>query len=317
MPETLTFDMYGTLVDPLGVQRTLEGRVADPEAVARRWRETQLRYAALLTAMEHYHDFGWVTERALEHALATSGEAVDPAERRELVAAYDELEAFPDTRPGLERLREAGHFLAVFSNGTRAMIERVVSGAGIADCFDDLISVDEVGTFKPSPRVYRHAAARAGREVGRHLAGVGQPLRRGRRCHGGHAHGLGGPRRGGLRSARAGAGHRGGGAGRLGRRARIGLEAKPAVGRTLVISDLHLGGRLDRDVLRRPEALDALLEALDGVERLVLLGDVVELLERRPRDALAEAAAGAAPPGRGPRPRAGGDHRARATTTPS
>ena len=166
MPETLTFDMYGTLVDPLGVQRTLEGRVADPEAVARRWRETQLRYAALLTAMEHYHDFGWVTERALEHALATSGEAVDPAERRELVAAYDELEAFPDTRPGLERLRDAGHFLAVFSNGTRAMIERVVSGAGIADCFDDLISVDEVGTFKPSPRVYRHAAARAGREIG-------------------------------------------------------------------------------------------------------------------------------------------------------
>ena len=56
-----------------------------------------------------------------------------------------------------------------------------------------------------------------------------------------------------------------------------------------MISDLHLGGRLDRDVLRRPEALDALLEALDGVERLVLLGDVVELLERRPRDALAEA----------------------------
>jgi calcineurin-like phosphoesterase family protein len=52
--------------------------------------------------------------------------------------------------------------------------------------------------------------------------------------------------------------------------------------RTLVISDLHLGVRLGRDVLRRPEALDALLAALDGVERLVLLGDVVELLEGRP-----------------------------------
>jgi Calcineurin-like phosphoesterase len=48
---------------------------------------------------------------------------------------------------------------------------------------------------------------------------------------------------------------------------------------TLVVSDLHLGARLGRDVLRRPEALGALLDALDGVERLVLLGDVVELLE--------------------------------------
>jgi hypothetical protein len=59
--------------------------------------------------------------------------------------------------------------------------------------------------------------------------------------------------------------------------------------RTLVVSDLHLGARLRRDVLRRPVALDALLAALDGVDRLVLLGDVVELLEERPRRAMDEA----------------------------
>jgi UDP-2,3-diacylglucosamine pyrophosphatase LpxH len=59
--------------------------------------------------------------------------------------------------------------------------------------------------------------------------------------------------------------------------------------RTLVISDLHLGSRLGRDVLRRPAALDGLLVALDDVDRLVLLGDTVELLEGRPREALATA----------------------------
>lgn len=47
--------------------------------------------------------------------------------------------------------------------------------------------------------------------------------------------------------------------------------------RTLVISDLHLGGRTGVDVLRRPEALDALVAALDGVDRLVILGDLLEL----------------------------------------
>lgn len=59
--------------------------------------------------------------------------------------------------------------------------------------------------------------------------------------------------------------------------------------RTLVVSDLHLGSRLGRDVLRRPEALAALLTAVEGADRLVLLGDVVELLEGRPRRALAAA----------------------------
>ena len=56
--------------------------------------------------------------------------------------------------------------------------------------------------------------------------------------------------------------------------------------RTLVVSDLHLGDRLQRAVLRRPAALEALLDALDGVDRLVLLGDVVELLQARPDHAL-------------------------------
>lgn len=59
--------------------------------------------------------------------------------------------------------------------------------------------------------------------------------------------------------------------------------------RTLVVSDLHLGTRSGADVLRRPVALDALVGALDGVDRLVLLGDVLELRQSPLRDAMAAA----------------------------
>ena len=55
---------------------------------------------------------------------------------------------------------------------------------------------------------------------------------------------------------------------------------------TLVLSDLHLGSRLRHDVLTHPEPLNRLLEALEGIERLVLLGDVVELLEKRAERAM-------------------------------
>jgi UDP-2,3-diacylglucosamine pyrophosphatase LpxH len=55
---------------------------------------------------------------------------------------------------------------------------------------------------------------------------------------------------------------------------------------TLVVSDLHLGSRLRHDVLTQPEPLDRLLTALDGSERLVLLGDIVELLEKRAERAM-------------------------------
>jgi len=59
--------------------------------------------------------------------------------------------------------------------------------------------------------------------------------------------------------------------------------------RTLVLSDLHLGGRRGRDVLRRPGPLAALCARLAGVDRLVLLGDVVELRHGPRHEALAAA----------------------------
>ncbi len=61
--------------------------------------------------------------------------------------------------------------------------------------------------------------------------------------------------------------------------------------RTLVISDLHLGSGSGADVLRRPGPRAALIEALGDVERLVLLGDVLELRHGPRRDALAAARA--------------------------
>ncbi|MDQ3742463.1 MAG: metallophosphoesterase family protein, partial [Actinomycetota bacterium] len=47
--------------------------------------------------------------------------------------------------------------------------------------------------------------------------------------------------------------------------------------RTLVVSDLHLGSRSEADVLRDAAPRDALLAQLEGVDRLVLLGDALEL----------------------------------------
>jgi UDP-2,3-diacylglucosamine pyrophosphatase LpxH len=57
--------------------------------------------------------------------------------------------------------------------------------------------------------------------------------------------------------------------------------------RTLVVSDFHLGARLEHDVLRRTEPLRRLLAVLEGIDRLVLLGDIVELMEGRAEQAMA------------------------------
>jgi 2-haloacid dehalogenase len=165
--EALVFDMYGTLVDPIRIWTALEEDLGDAAPrVAEVWRQKQLEYSFRLTAMERYHDFEWVTRRALDHALALAGRELLAERKAALMARYDDLETYPDVLPGLKRLREVGHRMLVFSNGSPRMLEAIMASAGLAPYFEGYVSVDEVKAFKPSPRTYRRVAERLGRPIG-------------------------------------------------------------------------------------------------------------------------------------------------------
>lgn len=168
--EALAFDVYGTLVDPLGIESELRRFVPGGAAaeISRSWRQKQLEYTFRLTAMERYEDFERVTRKALDHALAAepAGRELGTREKDSLMARYDDLDKFQDAVPGLLRLREAGHAMAVFSNGSPRMLDALMEATGLGEHFRAVISVDEVGAYKPSPKVYHHAARRLGREIG-------------------------------------------------------------------------------------------------------------------------------------------------------
>jgi 2-haloacid dehalogenase len=59
---------------------------------------------------------------------------------------------FPEVRSALEYLD--GVPLAILSNGTAKMLELAVANSGLTSRFAHVISVDQVRTYKPSPRVY-------------------------------------------------------------------------------------------------------------------------------------------------------------------
>ena len=163
--EVLAFDLYGTLVDPIAISGELDRVLGGSgrREVARLWRLKQLEYSFRLTAMGQYEDFRWVTSRALEFAFASTGVSLPGEQARQLTGLHDELPPFPDAVPALRALAGLGYELAVFSNGSPAMISNCLGTSGLGEFFGQRISADEVRVFKPSPRVYRHAAGRLGR----------------------------------------------------------------------------------------------------------------------------------------------------------
>jgi 2-haloacid dehalogenase len=162
--EALAFDMYGTLVDPIRIWKQLEHYIpGDAQRIAELWRQKQLEFTFRLTAMERYEDFEQVTRKALDYALAATGHSLDAQQKYLLMSQYNDLERFADVEPGLQRLKEAGFTMVVFSNGNPAMLTAIMEAANLRGYCSGFVSVDEVKVYKPSPIVYRHVANRLAR----------------------------------------------------------------------------------------------------------------------------------------------------------
>jgi 2-haloacid dehalogenase len=161
MPKrAVVFDAYGTLFDVAAAARRAAAapgrdRLAEREAeLARIWRDKQIGYSWWRAVTGDYASFWTVTQDALDHALAATGLNGDPPLRDALLTLYWELSAYPEVPEVLAALRAAGRPTAILSNGAPDMLAAAVEAAGLTDALDHVISVEEVGTFKPDARVY-------------------------------------------------------------------------------------------------------------------------------------------------------------------
>jgi len=151
------FDAYGTLFDFASAtarSQRLPKEIAG--TLTALWRDKQLQYTWLRGLQGRHADFWQVTGDALDFALETLS-VDDPALRAELMSLYRSLSAFPDAVGALKDLKAAGYATAILSNGTPEMLAHAVASAGIGNLVDHVISVEEVGVFKPHPRVYQLA----------------------------------------------------------------------------------------------------------------------------------------------------------------
>ncbi|MDD9817049.1 MAG: haloacid dehalogenase type II [Gammaproteobacteria bacterium] len=161
------FDAYGTLFDVHSAAERHAGRLGpQAQAVSELWRAKQLQYAWLRSLMGRHGDFAQVTADSLDYALEAHG-IEDRALRDDLLGAYLALDCHPEAPAVLRALRDAGMTTAILSNGTPAMLDAAVRHSGIAGLLDAVWSAEEVGIYKPEPRVYRLATERLGVEAGR------------------------------------------------------------------------------------------------------------------------------------------------------
>ncbi|MBS28473.1 MAG: haloacid dehalogenase type II [Alphaproteobacteria bacterium] len=160
--EACVFDAYGTLLDfNSAVMHCREETGDSAERLSKIWRQKQLQYTWLRSLMGDHADFWQVTGEALDFSLAAVG-IDNPKLRETLMALYRELDTFPDVSDALTRLKDAGMRTAILSNGAPDMLNAAAAASGIDRLLDEILSVEDVGVFKPDPKVYQLAVDRLG-----------------------------------------------------------------------------------------------------------------------------------------------------------
>jgi 2-haloacid dehalogenase len=154
------FDAYGTLFDYASAPARCRDVLGDQvTSVTTLWREKQLQYTWLRSLQGRYVSFRRITEDALEFTLEALG-LNDAALRSRLMDLYDSLDCFPEVPAMLARLRSAGLKTAILSNGSPDMLASTLAHTRLAQFFDAVLSVEEVGVYKPHPQVYQLAVDR-------------------------------------------------------------------------------------------------------------------------------------------------------------
>jgi 2-haloacid dehalogenase len=163
MTITLGFDVYGTLIDTAGVTIALQ-EFAGHRAVefSDLWRTKQLEYSFRRGLMQNYRHFGVCTKNGLDYTCSALGIDIPEQDKEQLMAGYRVLPAFPDVLDTLPKLKSDGFRLFAFSNGKPGDVANLLENSGISSYFEDVVSTDEIKSFKPNPAVYAHFLRRSG-----------------------------------------------------------------------------------------------------------------------------------------------------------
>ena len=151
--KAIIFDAYGTLFDVNSAAKKCKEKIGDKwENFANYWRTTQLEYTWLRSLMNRHKDFWQITEDSLDKSMKVF--QINKSLKAELLDLYKILSPYPEVKKTLKILKEKKYKLSILSNGTSSLLNELVESNNLKNLFDDIFSIEEVGIFKPSSKVY-------------------------------------------------------------------------------------------------------------------------------------------------------------------
>ncbi|MEA1902040.1 MAG: haloacid dehalogenase type II [Actinomycetota bacterium] len=164
-PALLAFDVNETLLSLAPIKTRLEEVFGMGPPVGE-WFARMLHGSLVANHVDEYRSFGEIGVEALLTVASKRKIPLAVDDAQEIVSAMAGLPPHPDVKEAIERLSAAGFTMVTLTNGSTSAANAQVDNAGLRPFISRVISVEEVGRFKPAPEPYLHAADLMGVAVG-------------------------------------------------------------------------------------------------------------------------------------------------------
>jgi len=154
---TVLFDINETVLNLNQLKPKFAHAFGD-ESVLGLWFSTLLHSSTVCAITGLKTEFAALAGDSLDNVAARKGINLPSTVRDDILATFASLNAHDDIKPALTKLRDNGYQTIAFSNSSLALIKKQIENAGLNSYFDQVVSVEETGSFKPDPKVYQFVA---------------------------------------------------------------------------------------------------------------------------------------------------------------
>lgn len=162
--DTILFDINETVLDLGSLKPRFKDAFGD-ESVTATWFSMLLHTSTVCVLTDTKTNFATLAGTMLDSIAARLGVELADEMRADLLGSFASLPPHTDIKPALIRLRSAGYRTVAFTNSSLKLVSAQIENAGLSEYFDEIVSVEETGSFKPDPRVYEFVAKRVNRPI--------------------------------------------------------------------------------------------------------------------------------------------------------
>lgn len=158
-PKVLFFDVNETLLDLTAMKDSVGKILGGRKDLLPLWFTTMLQYSLVSTVGNQYNDFGIIGAAALQMVAANNDITLSEADAKEaILGPIRSLPAHTEVKDSLQKLKDAGYKLVSFTNSSNKGVETQFKNSGLLEYFDERLSVEDIGKFKPHTDTYIWAA---------------------------------------------------------------------------------------------------------------------------------------------------------------